>query len=210
MLRLPAHKQLRSSGFSMLEVVVALAILSVGVMAAAALTAKMLATGRQSKYMSLASTLASEKLEDLNHYSPNDPQVCVPSANTSVGSLSSDIMQSTTCPPSVAWSTGFTGTVAYYDSVSISLSTSTSDCPNSTAGCFSETVSGLTNGKLSSPTTYHSPVGQIVTPAATTTAPPNVTFHRRWVIEANANAPVAGTRRVTVLVTLMDATVQPG
>jgi hypothetical protein len=34
-----------------------------------------------------------------------------------------------------------------------------------------------------------------------------VTFHRRWIIEANQ--PVAGTRRVTVLVTLMDATVQP-
>ena len=79
MLRLPAHK--RRCGFSLLEVVVALAILSVGVMAAAALTAKMLATGRQSKYMSLASTLASEKLEDLNRYSPNDPQVCVPGAS---------------------------------------------------------------------------------------------------------------------------------
>ena len=210
MLRLPAHKHVRSCGFSMLEVVVALAILSVGVMAAAALTAKMLATGRQSKYMSLASTLASEKLEDLNHYSPNDPQVCVPIASTSAGSLSSDIMQSTTCPPSVAWSTGFTGTVAYYDSVSISLSTSSTDCPNSTAGCFSETVSGLSGGNVSYTTTYHSPDGQIVTPTATTTAPPNVTFHRRWVIEANANAPVAGTRRVTVLVTLMDATVQPG
>ena len=59
----------------------------------------MLATGRQSRYMSLASDLASEKLEDLNHYSPNDPQVCVPAANTSVGSLTSDIMQSTTCAP---------------------------------------------------------------------------------------------------------------
>jgi Tfp pilus assembly protein PilV len=193
-----------------MEVVCALAILSVGVMSAAALAGKMLSTGRQSKYMSLASTLASEKLEDLNHYSPNDPQVCVPSASTSVGSLSSDVMQSTTCPPSVAWSTGFTGTVAYYDNVSISLSTSSSDCPNPTAGCFSETVSGMTGGSPSYTTTYHSPDGQIVTPAATTTAPTNVTFHRRWSIEANANAPVAGTRRVTVLVTLMDTTVQPG
>ena len=107
MLRLPAHKHVRGCGFSMLEVVVALAILSVGVMSAAALAGKMLATGRQSKYMSLASTLASEKLEDLNRYSPNDPQVCVPSASTSVGSLSSDIMQSTTCPPSMISATDF-------------------------------------------------------------------------------------------------------
>src|SRR5208283_2065964 len=168
MLRLPVHK--RCCGFSLLEVVVALAILSVGVMSAAALTAKMLATGRQSKYMSLASILASEKLEDLNRYSPNDPQVCVPTGNTSVGSLSSDVMQSTTCPTS-----GFTGTVAYYDNVSVSLSTSTSDCPDPTAGCFSETVSGLSGGNDVYTTTYHSPDGQIVTPTATTTAPTNVT-----------------------------------
>ncbi|MGA2961649.1 MAG: prepilin-type N-terminal cleavage/methylation domain-containing protein [Candidatus Korobacteraceae bacterium] len=207
MLPSPAHKQAHCRGFSMIEVVCALAILSVGVMAAAALTAKMLSTGRQSRYMSLASTLASEKLEDLNHYSPNDPQVCVPSASVSVGSLTSDIMQSTTCPPSVAWSTGFTGTVAYYDNVSISLSTATTACPNPTAGCFSETVSGMTGGNASYTTTYHSPDGQVVTPAASSTAPSNVTFHRRWTIEGNQ--PVTGTRRVTVLVTLMDTTVQP-
>ena len=99
MLRLPAHKRVRSRGFTMIEVVTALAILWVGVLCAEALGAKMLATGRQSRYMALASVLASEKLEDLNHYSPNDPQVCVPAANTSVGSLNSDIMQSTACAP---------------------------------------------------------------------------------------------------------------
>jgi hypothetical protein len=44
---------------------------------------------------------------------------------------------------------------------------------------------------------------------------PTPTFHRRWIIEANT--PVAGvssicmsgTRRVTVLVTLMDQSVKP-
>jgi len=205
MLRLPAHKRARSRGFSMLEVVVALAILSVGVMAAAALTAKMLATGHQSKYMSLASTLATEKLEDLNRYSPNDPQVCVPLANTSVGSLGQDIGPvSTTCPPP-----GYTSNVAYYDNVSISYNVSSSPCPNPTAGCFSETVSGLSGGNPVYTTTYHSPDGQIV-PTTSSTAPTNVTFHRRWIIEANNPATVVtGTRRVTVLVTLMDTTVQP-
>jgi Tfp pilus assembly protein PilV len=207
MLRLPAHKPVRNRGFSLLEVVVALAVLWVGVLCAEALGVKMMATGRQSKYMSLASTLASEKLEDLNHYSPNDPQVCVPTGSASVGSLSSDSApQSVTCPPSVPWSTGFTGTVTYNDNVNISLSTSTSACPNPTAGCFSETVSGLTGGANSYTTTYHSPDGQI-TPVTSSTAPTNVTFHRRWIIEANQ--PVTGTRRVTVLVTLLDTTVQP-
>jgi Tfp pilus assembly protein PilV len=185
----------------MVEVVVALAVLWVGVLCAEALGVKMLATGRQSKYMSLASTLASEKLEDLNHFSPNDPQVCVPTGSTSVGSLSSPIMQSTTCP------LGFTGTVTYYDSVNISLSTSASACPNPTAGCFSETVTGQSSGTTVYTTTYHSPDGQIVTPAASTTAPTNVTFSRYWLIEANT--PVTGTRRITVLVTLLDKSVQP-
>ncbi len=206
MLRLLAHKRARSGGFSMLEVVVALAILTVGVMAAAALTAKMLATGHQSKYMSLASTLATEKLEDLNRYSPNDPQICVPAANTSVGSLTSDAPpQSVTCTAG----SGYTGTVAYNDNVSISYNISSSPCPNPTAGCFSETVSGLSGGNPSYTTTYHSPDGQIV-PTTSSTAPTNVTFHRRWIIEANNPATVvAGTRRVTVLVTLLDNTVLP-
>lgn len=207
MLRSPAHKRVRSRGFSMIEVIVALAVLWVGVLCAEALGTKMLGTGRQSRYMSLASTLASEKLEDLNHYSPNDPQVCVPSANASIGNLGSDVgPQSTTCPPSTTWSTGFTGTVTYYDNVSVSLSDSASDCPNPTAGCFSETVTGITGGSTSYTSTYHSPDGQI-TPVTSTTAPSNLTFHRRWVIEANQ--PVTGTRRVTVLVTLLDTTVQP-
>jgi len=209
MLPLPAHKQVRSRGFSMLEVVIALAVLWVGVLCAEALGVKMMSTGRQSKYMSLASTLASEKLEDLNHYSPNNPQVCIPTGSTSVGNLSADApMQTTTCPsPSTA-----SNTVAYYDNVSISLSTATSDCPNPTAGCFSETVSSLSSGSPVYTTTYHSPDGQIVTPPATSVAPTNITFHRRWLIEAglgDGNTPVTGTRRVTVLVTLLDNTVQP-
>ena len=122
MLRLPARKRVRSRGFSMIEVVTALAVLWVGVLCAEALGAKMLATGRQSRYMALASVLASEKLEDLNHYSPNDPQVCVPSANTSVGSLTSDIMQSTTCARREPTPRGSPHTVTYYDNVSIGLS----------------------------------------------------------------------------------------
>ncbi len=198
-----AHKRDHSRGFSMLEVVIALAILSVGVMAAAALTVKMLGTGRQSKYMSLAATLASEKLEDLNRYSPNDPQVCVPAGVASVGSLSQPIVQSTTCTAG----TGLTDTVAYYDTVNIGVSESNSDCPNATAGCFSETTTGITGGNNSYTTTYHSPDGQIVTPAATSTAPANMTFQRNWIIEGNT--PVTGTRRVTVLVTLLDKTVVP-
>jgi prepilin-type N-terminal cleavage/methylation domain-containing protein len=224
MLPLPAHKQAipkrlssgiprtrlaRSRGFSMIEVVTALAILWVGVLCAEALGTKMLATGRQSKYMALASVLASEKLEDLNRYSPNSPQVCVPTGSTSVGSLtqSPGVMQSTTCPVG-----GAVATVAYFDDVSVSLSTSSAACPNPTAGCFSETVTEQISGSTVYSTTYHSPDGQIITPTATSTAPTNVTFHRRWIIEASPQVggqAITGTKRITVLVTLMDTTVMP-
>ena len=61
----------------------------------AALAAIMLTRGRQSKYMSLAGTLATERLEDLNRWKGNviagvdasDPQICVQGADTSEGSL---------------------------------------------------------------------------------------------------------------------------
>lgn len=203
----PARKPARSRGFSMIEVAIALAVLSIGVMATAALSDKMLITGQQSKYMSLASTLASEKLEELNHYSPYDPQVCVPTGTASVGSLTSTVVQSTTCPaPPPGTGTGLSGTVAYYDSVNISLSESNSDCPNGTAGCFAETVTSLNNGATSYTTTYHSADGQ-VTDVTSTTPPPNMTFQRNWIIEGNM--PVTGTKRITVLVTLVDTNAKP-
>ena len=166
MLRLPAHKRVRSRGFSMIEVITALAVLWVGVLCAEALGAKMLATGRQSRYMALASVLASEKLEDLNHYSPNDPQVCVPAGNTSVGNLNSDIMQSTTCAPGGSYATGFSATVTYYDNVSISLSNFNSDCPNRNRGLLLGDGYPDERRRTVYSTTYHSPDGQIVTPAA--------------------------------------------
>ncbi len=189
MLRLPAHKRVRSHGFSMLEVVVALAILSVGVMAAAALTAKMLATGRQSKVHEPGVDPGFRKTRRPESLQPERPAGLRSRRDAyeyaDVGNLGTDVLQSTTCP-GAPMGTSYSATVAYYDNVSISLSDSASDCPNPTAGCFSETVSGLSGGSTVYSTTYHSPDGQIVTPTASTTAPTNVTFHRRWIIEGNA------------------------
>jgi hypothetical protein len=169
-------------------------------------------TGRQSKYMSLAAELASEKLEDLSRWNPDDPQICV-SAGSSVGSLTKDVLQTTTCPPPLSQCTQTTGrsaTVNYYDDVYMATVNST-DCPNTTYGCFSETVSSPGSGATIY-TTTHAPDGTINVLTAPTM--PSPTFHRRWIIEADS--PVAGvsalclpgTRRVTVLVTLMDLSVQ--
>jgi hypothetical protein len=176
-------------------------------------------TSRQSKYISLAAELASEKLEDLSRWDVGDPEVCVPAGSSSVGSLTSDVLQTTTCPPPISSCTSAGGNwddVNYYDDVSIStvLAGPNSPCPSTTYGCFSETVSTYHNGSTVYATTVHPPSGQIQKLPSSSTPPTLVTFHRRWIIEGNTPVPgvssicLPGTRRVTVLVTLMDLSVQ--
>jgi len=198
----------RQAGFTLLEVMVAIFILTVGAVSVAALAGVMMTTGNRSKYLSLEASLASEKLEDLNRWPANTPQVCVPTGSASVGSLSSDVLQTTQCPNSpVDGSAGASGSVSYYDDVNINYGASgNSDCPSSTGACFSETVANQSGGTTQYTTTYHSPDGQI-TFSSSTTAPANMTFHRRWIIEADT--PVTGVRRVTVLVTINSANIQP-
>jgi Tfp pilus assembly protein PilV len=187
---------------------VAIAVLTIGMLSVAALATVMLTTGKRSKYMTLASTLASEKLEDLSRWPSDQPQVCVPTGSTTAGSLTTDNPPANiTCPPPIGGGAAATGSASYNDDVSISFNNSSTDCPTASGGCFAETVSSLNGTTVQYTTTYHSPDGRIVTPNATTTANTRVTFHRRWLIESDT--PVAGVRRVTVLVTLQDASVQP-
>lgn len=157
--------------------------------------------------MSIATTLASEKLEDLNRWNASDPQVCVPAGSTSVGSLTSDTLQTTTCP-----SGGSSASVAYYDDVSADVTNASGHCGDSTTGCFAETLSAVSGGSTVYYTTYHSPDGTITYSPQSTTAPSSPTFHRRWIIEQDPainGTAVTGVRRITVLVTSLDATVQP-
>jgi prepilin-type N-terminal cleavage/methylation domain-containing protein len=202
------------NGFSLLEVVVAITVLTVGLLAAGLLSTNMTSGGQRSKYMSLAATLASEKLEDLNRWDPYDPSICVPSGGGSAGSLSSDVLQTTTClPRPPATSGGESVSVSYYDDVNIALTANGTgtNCPGGTSGCLAETVSSASSGSTVYTTTYHTPDGQINV-STSSTPETTTTFHRRWVIEANptiGGGAVIGVRRVTVLVTLMDLSVQP-
>jgi len=217
------NKSSASRGFSLLEVIIAIAVLVIGVSAMAALSAGMLTRGRQSKYMSLGGTLASEKIEDLNRWTgsfnnvsgadQSDNQICVNAGDTTEGSLTADVSNVITCG-----TTPIAETVFYYDNVSIDVTNAT-DCPNPTDGCFAETISAVSGGTTSYYTTYHSPDGTIPaggtspTPLASSVAPNNLTFHRRWVIEANPvinGVAVSQVRRITVLVTLLDQSVKPG
>jgi type IV pilus assembly protein PilV len=183
------NKPANEKGISLLEVLVSIVVLTVAMLGSALLAARLMNGQQQTKYLSLASTLASEKLEDLNRWSANDPPVCVPTGSSSVGSLTADVAQTTLCP------SGASESVNYYDDVYL----------GATNGSFSETVSSSSNGSTIYTTTTHAPDGTVTT--STSAQPPQAsTFHRRWMI--TMNAPVNGVRRVTVLVTLLGGTVQ--
>ena len=196
------NKQHRHGGFTILEVLIAIAVLLIGVVSVAALSGSMLTASHRSKYMTLASSLASEKLEDLNRPANTEPEVCVPSGSTTVGSLTADVLQTTTC------ASGASNTENYYDDVSIIFGQNgNGDCPNVNGGCFAETVSTVNGGNVNYITTYHSPDGHITTGAPSVNAASYVSFHRRWIIEQDT--PVVGVRRITVVVQVVDKTDQP-
>jgi prepilin-type N-terminal cleavage/methylation domain-containing protein len=169
------RKRARQSGFTLLESLIAIAVLTIGLLAMAALMSKMTGNSAQSRYMSAASILATEKLEDLNRYSASDPVVAVSSG--SVGSITSDASASG---------------INYFDDVQLSA----------TGGGIRETTSDSTGTYT---TIEHQPDGTITSSSSPTPPAPlpeSLLYHRRWVIEANS--PTAGVRRVTVFVQLLN------
>jgi len=179
-------------GFTLIEVAVATFVLSVGLLSAAFLVAKMTTGSVRSKDMSTAAVLTSEKLEDLNRWDNDDPHICLPTGSATIGSLTSDITQTTACPG------GASASVNYYDDVFPSVTNGTAVCADASDGCFAETVSSVSGTSTTYTTTVHSPNG-IVQASNSTSPPSGRTFHRRWVIEGNT--PATGVRRITVLIT---------
>jgi type IV pilus assembly protein PilV len=202
------YSKRNSRGFTIIEVLVASLILTIGVLSAAALIGTVIGGTSRSEYMNQAATIASEKLEDLNRwpgsYSPltgdtGDPHVVVTNG-TSAGSLTSDIVQDVTA-------NGSTEAVNYYDEVYF----------NPAQGALDEVVSSLNgSGNVQYTNISHPATGMISDPGgsnppAPTSAPPAtsgaIAFKRRWIIELNQ--PVPGVRRITVLVTCTNGFVQP-
>ena len=198
----------------MVEVMVALAILVVGLMANALLMANVYRLTVRSRFMALASQLASEELEDLNRWPVNmvdappyiDPHILVPSGSNScgfagvtcTGSLTSDY------GPETIIVSGNSTAVSYFDYVYLSTQNGTM------SETYKKSCTGPPAGTGNYVTVSYSPNGQTPAyPAPCFAAPPDagMTFDRRWVIEQDQ--PVPGVRRITVLVTLMDKSIQP-
>jgi type IV pilus assembly protein PilV len=84
-------------GFTLIETMVAILVLTIGLVGTAALMSQSVNMGSHARYMSTAALLASEKMEDLDRFPSNDPNL------TPGGNLAAD-------------------TVGYSDSVQISSS----------------------------------------------------------------------------------------
>lgn len=184
-----ASRNRKAGGFTLIEAIVAAFVLAVGLLAGAALISEMLRSTDRSRYIAAASMLASEKLEDLSRWPVGDPHVAVSGGGTA-GSLTADVTATVATP-------GGNVTINYFDEIAISLDT----------GAFSVTVSGRdADGAVTYTTTTHAPDGTVTT--VTGFDPPEqVSFRRRWLIEANQ--PVNGVRRVTVRVELVGQSVRP-
>jgi prepilin-type N-terminal cleavage/methylation domain-containing protein len=90
------------SGFSILEVIIAIAVVAIGLSAMAGLVAQSLSGTERARLMAVATTLTSEKLEDLNRWPSFDPHVAAG------GSLTSD---------------SAAGGLNYYDDIDMSSTT---------------------------------------------------------------------------------------
>jgi Tfp pilus assembly protein PilV len=218
----------------MLEVLVAIAVLVVGLMASALLMTRTYQSSVRSRYMAEAAQLASEKLEDLSRFPAKvtaggavnvDPHIFVPSGENDCGIAGENCVGSInpayTCtdqgsctanaaasPQNITASQVGAGTygttsisaaiVNYSDAVSLATAN----------GTMSETYESTGGGTPAYTSLTYSPNGVTPVPKTTTTAPTTgETFDRRWTIEQDQ--PVAGVRRITVLVTLMDTSVKP-
>src|ERR1039458_5638740 len=81
----------KARGFTLLELAISMAILIVGLVGVASMFGRVWGSTSYSEYMIQASTLASEKLEDLNRYPNGDPDVVVRSEEHTSGSLTANV-----------------------------------------------------------------------------------------------------------------------
>jgi len=180
----------RAGGFTLIEVLVAILILTVGLLGMAFLMASTAVFGQVARYTNMANVLASEKLDGLNKYPASDPNVAPG------GSLTGP----ETCE---------TGNI-YCDTITVSES----------SGADYETQTQVnTDGTTQTTTIVHAATGCVDVPSNCGVAGPPAngsTFTRRWLITPNptitstggSGATVTGYRRVTVVVYQNGATDQ--
>lgn len=168
------------SGFSMVELLIATVVLSVGLLALAGFMAKMDLTTHESRFTSTAAMLCSEKLEQLSGYTPDAPEVKIVGGHA-VGSLTDDTSQNVDTDEG-------SKLVSYYDVVTISA----------VDGSIRETT---VDAKGEYQTIVQKPDGIDPEPEAGPADEEHaVKFTRRWLIEDNVPGLPSEVRRITVRV----------
>ena len=181
----------RSRGFTLVEVLVSIAVLSIGLLGMAAMVGSTLVFGSNSKFMNTANVLASEKLDNLAKWPSTDPNVAAG------GSLAG--------PANCA--AGDT----YCDQVTVS-ETSGANYVTQTQVVFDPVKNTSTNVTT---TIVHTSAGCVDTPVNCGVPNPNgggSTFTRRWLITQDPvitsttgiPATVTGARQITVRVSLVN------
>ncbi len=165
-------------GFSMIEMLIATVILSVGLLSLAGFMSKMDLSTSQSRYSNAAALLCSEKLEELSGLRPGSEQISLP-AGSSIGDLDEDTTSIIKGE-----------TISYFDEVKISAAN----------GSIRETK---VDGEGKYQTIIQKPNG--TAEQETLNTPPDddegtITFNRRWLIEKNVPGLPPEVRRITVRV----------
>jgi type IV pilus modification protein PilV len=188
----PSFIKKNARGFTLLEVLVSIGVLTIGLVGMASMVGATLVFGTSARYVNIANVLASEKLDSLNKWPSTDKNVAAG------GSLAGPL----NC------AAGDT----YCDQVTVS-ETSGADYTTQTQD-VTDPVTGVTS-KVAT-TIVHTSSGCVNTPAICGVPNPignGATFTRRWLITQNpvitsaAGAPLAvnGGRQITVLVSLANA-----
>jgi len=196
-----------ASGFTLVEVLVAMGILAIGLLGAAALISSLLASGGQARYMNMANVLASEKLDNLNKWPSTDQNVC--DSTACADSTNSPYCNATSCG-SLSGSATCTASDPFCDQVTVS----------ETSGANYETQTQVVTDPLTGTSTnqtttiVHTSAGCVGTPANCSVPTPSAggtTFTRRWLISSDPTVisgattkTVTGARRVTVVVSLVN------
>ena len=187
-------RQSSHRGFTLFETMIAIVVITAGLLAVGALVAKMNTTTSKSRYISVQAYLASEKMDELSRYpgsqySTNgpDPNIWAPDGG-SAGDL-------TTQSTATVTSGGTTVNVDYYDLVQISagqgtMSETTKRRDLTTNAVTYTTISQDVSGTFNTSQSANAPA----------VASDSLYFERRWLIEKDPTGLPKGVRRITVVV----------